>query len=279
MRIALIADIHANLPALEAALGAIRRHAPDRIVSLGDQINLGPCPRETLALLREAGAFCLRGNHERYVLAAAAGDPAYAGANFESLRFNARLLPPETLELPEEERAFGVTLCHAMPGDDRFPVNDPEKALPRLFAMDRKIPAHIVCGHGHNPTSYRLPNLTVDCIGSAGCMDDGCPGVTNYALLDVDAQGAALRPMTAAYDTRPLRALFKESGMADFCPVMAHLICLQMENNFDFLVRFVSLALGISRARGEARVSMEAWHEADGRFDWPGGVGTAAFWQ
>ena len=47
--IALMADIHANLPAAEAVIADIRRkHKPDRIVSLGDQVNLGPAPCDTL---------------------------------------------------------------------------------------------------------------------------------------------------------------------------------------------------------------------------------------
>ena len=136
MLIALLADIHGNLPALEAALSDIRKkHRPDRIVSLGDQVNLGPCPRETMALLRDSGVNCLHGNHERYVLAAMADDPAYAGANFASLRFNARLLTPEAITFPETLRIGPAILCHAMPGDDRFPMFDVEKALPRLRAM------------------------------------------------------------------------------------------------------------------------------------------------
>ena len=101
MLIALIADIHANTPALEAVLEAIRGKKPDMILSLGDQVNLGPCPRETLALLREAGARCLSGNHERYILSAMRGDPAYAGANFASLRFNASRLKAEDITFEE----------------------------------------------------------------------------------------------------------------------------------------------------------------------------------
>ena len=51
--IALIADIHANLLAAEAVLSDIhKKHRPDRIISLGDQVNLGPAPRDTLRLLR-----------------------------------------------------------------------------------------------------------------------------------------------------------------------------------------------------------------------------------
>ena len=100
VRIALIADVHSNLPALEAVLTDIRRHHPDRIVSLGDQVNLGPSPRETMALLRSEGVTCLHGNHERYILSAMAGDPAYAGANFESLRYNAARLTAQEITLP-----------------------------------------------------------------------------------------------------------------------------------------------------------------------------------
>ena len=92
MRIALLSDVHANLPALEAVLRGIREKSPDKILSLGDQINLGPLPAETLALLRSEGVVCLSGNHERYVLSVLRGDSAYDGANFESLRFQAQYL-------------------------------------------------------------------------------------------------------------------------------------------------------------------------------------------
>lgn len=279
MRIGLLADIHANLPALEAALTSMKRHAPDLIVSLGDQVNLGPCPRETLALLHDSDVRCLHGNHERYVLAAMAGDPDYDGENFESLRFNARLLKAEEITFPKTTEIEGVTFCHAMPEDDRFPINVPEKALLRFRAMSFQEPRRIICGHGHNPTHYSLRNLTLHSIGSTGCMDDGAPGVTNYAILDVVNGEMALRPMTAGYDTRGLHGLFKSGGMADFCPVMARLMCLQMEQNQDFLLRFVDLARSISALKDEARISMETWHEADARFDWPGGETTAAFWR
>lgn len=279
MRIALITDIHSNLPALCAALSTIQRHAPDRILSLGDQINLGPCPRETLALLREHGVTCLHGNHEGYVLAAMAGDEAYAGANFESLRFNAALVTKEEITFDRELRIEGVTFCHSMPGDDRFPVNLPGKALPRLRALHPERPLHVVCGHGHNPTYYRLPNLTVESIGSAGCMDDGAPGTTNFAILELEDGATALRPYTVAYDTRPLRGLFKRSGMAERCPIMARLICLQMERNHDFLLEFLATALPLSAERGEERVSLETWRLADARFGWPDGKTTEIFWK
>lgn len=276
MRIALIADIHSNLPALEAVLKAIRGHAPDGIVSLGDQVNLGPCPRETLALLRAEGVTCLHGNHERYILAAMAGDPAYGGANFASLRFNAGLLTAPEITFPEMLRVEGATLCHAIPGDDRFPVFDLAQAVPRLRAL--RLTGHILCGHGHNPTHIRLGELTLDSIGSVGCMDKGAPGTTCYVIADIERDWVGLRPYTIAYDTSALPGLFRAGGMADFCPVMAHIACLQMMHNEDYLVRFVAMARALSAERGEQAITERTWHDADARFDWPDGVGTAAFW-
>lgn len=279
MRIALIADIHSNILALEAVMKAVKKHSPDRIISLGDQVNLGPCPRETLALLKAENVACLHGNHERYILSAMTGDPGYAGANFASLRWNASLLTAEEITFPKVMELEGAVFTHAMPEDDRFPMYDVSRALPLLRGMEFDKPTHIFCGHGHNPTHIQLGNLTLDSIGSVGCMDDGVPGTAPYAILTLSKGQTFLRPYYVAYDIRPMRRLFVNSGMADFCPIMAHLICLQMTMNVDFLVGFVEKALALSQARGEHVISPKTWQAADAAFDWPGGVGTAAYWQ
>lgn len=278
MRIALLSDIHGNLPALEAVMEAILRHKPDRIISLGDQINLGPNPREVLALLRQEHAKCLSGNHERYVLAAMAGDPAYQAANFAAPRFNAKRLTPEEITFPAQIKEAGVVFCHAMPGDDRFPVYDTERALPLLEKMPFDKPTHIICGHGHNPSHISLGNLRIDSIGSVGCMDDGVPGTAPYAILTLSNGGAMLRPYYTSYDVSRLKPLFISSGMMDCDPIMSHIICEQMMTNVDHLVPFVARAQAISRSRGESAISMEAWKEADRTYPWPGGVSTEAFW-
>jgi predicted phosphodiesterase len=68
-RIAVISDLHANLPALEAALSAIRGDGCDLIYHIGDAIAIGPHPRECLDLLLAApNIVCLMGNHESYYL-------------------------------------------------------------------------------------------------------------------------------------------------------------------------------------------------------------------
>ncbi|MBQ4266304.1 MAG: metallophosphoesterase [Clostridia bacterium] len=279
MRIALIADVHSNLAALEAALKAIKKHEPDMILSLGDQVNLGPCPREVLALLRAERVHCLHGNHERYILSAMAGNPGYAGANFDVVRWGASMLSAQEITFPMTYELDGVTFCHALPQDDRFPVFDPQRAIPMLRDMHIDKPTHIICGHGHNPTHIRMDNLTIDSIGSVGCMDDGVPGTAPYAMLTLEKDAAALRPYYVPYDTGLLRAQFISSGMAEACPIMAHIVCLQMMHNQDYLVRFVAGAQAISRARGETQISEQSWAEMDAQFPWPDGANTTEFWK
>ena len=51
MKLAVLTDAHGNLPALEAALGAIRAEGCDAIYHTGDAIGIGPYPAETLDCL------------------------------------------------------------------------------------------------------------------------------------------------------------------------------------------------------------------------------------
>jgi len=279
MRIALIADVHSNIAALESVLKAIKKHSPDRIISLGDQVNLGPCPRETMDLLKAENVACLHGNHERYILASMDGNPGYAGANFNALRYNAARLSREEITLPKVIELEDVTFCHAMPEDDRFPVFEVEQAIPLLEQMHFEKPTHIICGHGHNPTHISLPNFTLDSIGSVGCMDDGVPGTAPFAILTIHNGHTGIRPFYVRYDASILPELFKKSGMAEYCPIMAHITCLQMMHNSDYLVDFVSCAQALSRTKGESVISEQTWKDVDETFPWPDGVGTAAFWK
>lgn len=69
MRFAILADVHANWPALEMVLEDLDEQPEvHHIYSLGDQIGYYPYPRECMDALVERGAQCILGNHERYLL-------------------------------------------------------------------------------------------------------------------------------------------------------------------------------------------------------------------
>lgn len=65
MKLALISDLHATLCAVDAVLDAIAREGVQRIVCLGDVVDLGPEPNEVVERLRERRIPCVRGNHDR----------------------------------------------------------------------------------------------------------------------------------------------------------------------------------------------------------------------
>ena len=67
MKIAVLTDVHGNLPALQVALRAIRREGADAIFHTGDAIGIGPFPAECLELLLStSGMNLICGNHDSW---------------------------------------------------------------------------------------------------------------------------------------------------------------------------------------------------------------------
>ncbi|HET8587819.1 MAG TPA: metallophosphoesterase family protein [Candidatus Limnocylindria bacterium] len=67
MRAALIADVHANLPALRAVLDDVAAIGCDAVWCAGDVVGRGPHPNEVVELLRTVGATCVQGNWDEAV--------------------------------------------------------------------------------------------------------------------------------------------------------------------------------------------------------------------
>ena len=65
--VAVLADIHANEPALQTVLDELKSENINRILCLGDIVGYGPHPTECIDLLCEAGVVCIRGNHDHMV--------------------------------------------------------------------------------------------------------------------------------------------------------------------------------------------------------------------
>lgn len=69
MRLAIIADVHADVRALTDALAQIGRLGCDAIVCAGDVVDYGMFPQETVELLMRSSIQCIRGNHDRWAVA------------------------------------------------------------------------------------------------------------------------------------------------------------------------------------------------------------------
>jgi predicted phosphodiesterase len=131
MRIAVIADVHGNLIALEAVLAHLRRASPDLVVNLGDLVS-GPFdPRGSAAAQMALGCPTVAGNHERQVLADGPGPwdaLARSCLSPSQLAWIGGL--PATLSLADGE----VFACHGSPrgGDLEYLLEDVGTGRARL---------------------------------------------------------------------------------------------------------------------------------------------------
>jgi predicted phosphodiesterase len=190
MKVAVLADVHANLPALEAVLDDVETHGVDRIVLLGD-IAGGPMPAETLDLLAALGetAVWVHGNGERELVEAFDGKPgegrtgadaAACAALIEQRHRDLMAGLPMTVSLDVD--GLGPALfCHATPRrDDEFVLVD--SPISRWSAvLDGVSEGLVVCGHSHMPFDRLAGGRRVVNPGSVG-MNYGPVGAY-WALL------------------------------------------------------------------------------------------------
>jgi predicted phosphodiesterase len=214
MRVAVLADIHANLPALEAVLAEPDVAGADRVVLLGD-IALGPMPAESLDLLTSLGerAVWVHGNCERELVSAfdgrdvpgPNGDDARAAASMVERRHR-DLLDGLPLTVTLDADGLGpVLFCHATPrrDDECVLVDSPLPVWQRALAgVDEQV---VVVGHTHMPFDRLVGGRRAVNPGSVG-MSYGAPGA-RWALLGPD-----IRLRSTAYDVEKAAARIRSGG-------------------------------------------------------------------
>ncbi len=178
--IAFLADIHANLPALDAVLRDARSRGAEMFFCAGDAIGFGPFPEETLAALRDAGAVSVAGNAEEAVLAAGGAVPVPEGLDESRMAFHRRTWKrlsagsrAELAALPTEVRftwdGLRVVVVHT-PG---CPVcaETPESDLERVC---READADLlIAGHTHVAFSRTVHGVRIANTGGCGRSGDG----------------------------------------------------------------------------------------------------------
>lgn len=238
MKLAVIADIHGNAPALAAVLADMSEQRFDLVVHLGDAFN-GPIdPVGVLRLLQSRSMIHLRGNGDRMVVA-----PDDAGRSRSAAFARARLSPearswiatwPEVYEHPE------FFACHGTPAsDDEYLVEDPTEGALRLHAPG-EIAARlggvhaglVLCGHSHLPQFIKVTNST--CVlnpGSVGLpayslqtpvphtMQVGHP-CARYAVTEKKSDGWKVSHLAVPYDVEKAAAAADREGFPEWAATL-----------------------------------------------------------
>ena len=225
MRLIVLSDIHANRVALHAVLAAVARLAPDQVVVAGDVINRGPsslaCWESIQEKRQHAGWQVIKGNHEDYVLHAAATPHPAEAWEFEFFAHTrwtveqVRAVLPDLQALPDQlsltdPEGGEIRFLHAsMQGNRCGLYEDMEDE--HLASLVAPAPRVLVAGHTHVPFVRRVGTTLVVNAGSAGLPFDGDPRVS-FAVLDWKAGHWQARIERVAYDRTPAERDFFTSG-------------------------------------------------------------------
>ncbi len=188
MRILIVADIHANWPALQV----IAAQPFDLCLCVGDLVNYGVEPEPCIAWVRDNARHCVRGNHDHAVAQNVVGvgrtgfkylttvTRALSRQRLDEtdLRFLSRLPVTKTLTV-DNTRYF---LAHATPRD---PLDEYAPAVPEFWAPRiHNVEADVICvGHTHQPYVLEVDGKLIINPGSVGQSRDGDPR-TSCAIVD-----------------------------------------------------------------------------------------------
>jgi diadenosine tetraphosphatase ApaH/serine/threonine PP2A family protein phosphatase len=149
-RVALVSDVHGNLPAFQAVVTDIRSTGVDAIWNLGDLVGYGAQPDECVELARDVCDLCLIGNHDLVVINKLDVEDFSANAATAAL-WTRDQITPETREflssLSPKDESRGLKLYHASPRD---PVWEYVLSVGLADACIKTMPGRLgAVGHSH----------------------------------------------------------------------------------------------------------------------------------
>lgn len=273
MRIAIIADIHGNLPALDAALDRIDQLRPDRLVVAGDIGVGGPDIAACWARVKALGCPVLRGNHERYIFdfGTARAKPEWASERFGPVQWAVSQLDaaardemaalPLTLRFPETP---DVLFVHGSPRSDHdlvFPYTPAAELETRFGGMPERL---IVRAHNHYCGVRDWRGGRIVTVGSVGLPLDG----TLQAQFTVIERGPAagdewrIEHHAVPYDVAAAVRRFRESGYLNAAGPMAELYRREVATAAFHVMPFLTFLRDAPRAGELPLAEALARHDA-----------------
>jgi predicted phosphodiesterase len=155
MRYGVLADIHANLPALRAAIAELRRLDAKRWLMLGDVVGYGAQPNECVAETAALDPIAVAGNHDLIALGELSEDTCIPLAQ-RSLRWTRTVLSQQSrawlAEQPlRADAPGGVVLAHGSIDNPREQIDTGGRALQQLRVVERDGVRTLLLGHTHRP--------------------------------------------------------------------------------------------------------------------------------
>jgi predicted phosphodiesterase len=247
MRIAVLADIHGNLPAFEAALDHATRQRIDQIVIAGDIVVGAPDSAACWQLAQSLGCPIVRGNHERYVAHYGTPNAApewateqfapvrWAAAQFDGAERHAIERLPLSLRLPD---APELLIVHASTRNDRDTIvaHTPEEQLGAMFPGVRE--RVIVRAHNHVGQVRHWGDRVIVTTGAVGLPLDSHP-TAQYLILERRAGRWQIEHQSAPYNVDATLRRFHETGCLAATGPMGRLLMREVATASYHVVPFL----------------------------------------
>jgi predicted phosphodiesterase len=243
MRLAVLADIHGNLQALEAVLEHAQKQNVDQIIIAGDLINVLPDSRACWDLVQSLKLPMVRGNHERYIFHY---NTPFAHPNWYSEAFKG--LPLFVAEFSEDQRKEmealplrlhfdDMLIVHASYRGDYDTVNleTPLSELEEMFADSNE--RFILRGHNHRNYSVKFADRHIETIGSVGLPLDGRPEA-KYVIAEKTAQGWSIEKQQVSYDHAGAVKRFETSIFMEQGGPTYKIFLLELQMSRGYIVPF-----------------------------------------
>lgn len=236
MRYGVIADVHGNLHALDAAVAFLAGQNVDAYLCAGDLVGYGPLPNECVRRVLALDGICVVGNHDLIALGRLDDDRCIPLAR-DSLRWTRGVLDAEARTalagLPLRARVGEIALGHGSLDDPRRYVTSEAAARACLEGLPSGA-GLLVLGHTHHPLAVgeRRGILLRDAIGTVDLpqgermlLNPGAVGQSRTAdprarvmVLDTARRTAAFHALV--YDVAACRRALRERGLP---PAACHL--------------------------------------------------------
>jgi predicted phosphodiesterase len=232
--IAIMSDLHANLPALHAVLEDIDKKQPVAVFCLGDLVDFAPWPNQVIETIRQSRIPTIMGNHDeciafdRAILPLEKHTKEERAARVHAIEFTPRTITADHREylagLPRTvrichgtgSRARKILLVHASPRsiDEYIYADHPETNLTKMLRNnDADV---IVMGHTHLPyiRPLRAGRFAIN-TGSVGRSKEDRISAA-YLMLTIAQSGIRPEIVRVAYPVEETARGIRESGIPDF---------------------------------------------------------------
>lgn len=230
LQLAIISDVHGNLPALDRVLGDIEDRGIQQVFYLGDLVDFAPWPNEVIDRIREKGIPCLLGNHDERI---AFDHPVVPLAKHSEEETAARLVAiahskttvtevnkafmaqcPFTLQLNYKvgPKHWTIQLVHgSLENNYTYVYENEEEAVLRDF-LERSNADVLLMGHTHLSYLKKVDEKWVINTGSVGRSREE-NRLASYVILTLSEEAITPEIIQLAYPIEEVALAIEKSGI------------------------------------------------------------------